>query len=338
MTTNILLEIDEGGQITSTKISSQDFTVSQKLMADNSTPFFLNYRHNPFSDEEISFNTNEKGLLENFEGISENKIDDILFSIVDFKDESIITKSYAYEVSYYRKKRAVRIVEQKYEKVFEIDPIDLFQEDKVINWEITVFSDLDIDITDKVNAGFSISLINESDKFIEDNPLDQKEVSGLLFRLYDDMKVKITSNFSNLDSNITSLSYLNPNLNYNVPIRTTPFAKRTHSLKIKNGMLIEHVLKNPSSIAGFASIPVKVGKSLMSIPAQLLSIQIGNKKKSHELKKLEILSEKELIETEKRLLDAKSELAKTKAYFNEFRVDAKNEIERLDRTIENLKS
>jgi DNA mismatch repair ATPase MutS len=76
----------------------------------------------------------------------------------------------------------------------------------------------------------------------------------------------------------------------------------------------------------------------MSIPAQLISIKIGNKKKTQELKKLEILSEKELIETEKKLLDAKNELVKTKAYYDEFRADAKSEIDRLDQIIENFSS
>lgn len=336
--TNVLVEIDENGQIESTKISSQDFKTSTNIVADTTTPIYLNYRHNPFSDEEISLNINENGLLENFVGTSENKIDDILFSLTDFKSESLITKNRAFEVNFLRKKKAVRIIERQYERVFEIDPLNLLKGDKIVDWDIKVFSDLDIDITEEINAGFTLSLNNKSDKLVENGLGENKDIKGLLFRMYDSLDIKIVSDSIDLDSKYISLSCLNPNLNYNIPIKTTPFAKRTHSLKIKNGILTEHILKNPSSIAGFASIPVKVGKSIMSIPAQLISIEIGNKKKINELNKLEIQSEKELLEAEKKLLDAKSELAKAKGYFNEFRVDAKNEIDRLDQIIENLKS
>ncbi|WP_298754884.1 hypothetical protein [uncultured Psychroserpens sp.] len=337
--TTVLIEIDDdnNGEITSTKVSSQDFKVSQKIVSDLSHPLFLSYNNNPFADEEIKLKINDKGLLESFKGVSENKITDIIFSLTGFENEILSAKGNFLELSFKRKAKPIRIIERTYEKEFNIDSTDLLKTDQLIKWEIKVFSDKDIDISKKVDAGFSIKKAPTSNL---DNVgrINLEKVNGLVFRLYDEAKIEVIGNTIGLSSNIFELSYINPNSSYTVKIRTTPFAKRVHDLIIKNGQLMEHSLNNPSSIVGFASIPIKVGKSLMSIPAQLINIQISNRKKSHELSKLDLKNKKELLDAEKELLNSKNELSQTRIYLNEFRNDAKVEIDRLDQIIRELKS
>lgn len=72
---------------------------------------------------------------------------------------------------------------------------------------------------------------------------------------------------------------------YLVPMKRSAFVKREDSIIMKDGHLLSHKLVQPSSYEGFVSIPVAIAKAIVSIPAQLVSINIDSIKSRASLNK-----------------------------------------------------
>ena len=336
--TVVLVEVDSSGKISSTKISNQNFRISQEIIGDWSKPLFLNYHHNPFSNEEIEFQVNEKGLIENFKGESDNRLEQIIFSLTSFDSEVLKGRQSFSTHSFFRSSKKIRIIEQVFEEEFKISPNEIIGKSKTINWKPKVFSDEDIDSSKIVDASITISANKAASNSSQNNKGTKTETwEGIVFSLHENISINVQGK-GGLGQKEIELSYLDSSSVYSVPVRTTPFARRKHLMSIKDGQLIDHKLTNPSSVEGFSRIPVQIGKAIFSIPSELISLHIGTNKKLTELKRSEIENKKNLLKAEKDLLLAKKDLYQTHAYLEEFRNDSKTEIDKLNQIIQDLES
>ena len=332
--TKVIMEVTSG-KITSTKVVSQQYKISEEVSADYSNPVYLSYRSNPFSDEEVHFELDEKGLLDTIHGSSDNRMDDILFSLIDFNAESSENLQGAYSVMGWRKKVQVKIVEQEFVNHFEIETSKLLTGVIEKKWKATVFFEEDIDESEQVDIGFRISKINASNGAPNETKLTEE--NGLVFPLRTALTINIASLSANLSDYQFLISYYDPSNYYAIPIKTTPFAHRVQKLKIQDGLMESHQLKNPSSMVGIANVPIRMGRAIFSIPAQLFSLHIGTYKKRAELEKLEMAHAKDLVNAKKDLLKAEGDLLKTRTYLRELKNDSNLEIDRLNRIISELK-
>ncbi|MBS9462884.1 hypothetical protein KIM67_10710 [Flagellimonas sp. 389] len=323
--TKILIEQDKEGKIESCKIKEQLFRLKTETRPDTSIPLYLNYKHNPFSDEKIAFQTNEMGLLETLETISDNKGKDILVTLANAPAGIFTEKSFD-KVSLFRKKKEVVIVEKEYERDFQVFVNDILEEDVQIPWKINVFSEMDIDEFREVIADFTLKQENAVSR---DIMMLQEFQNGLCFRSKSVLRLCIHGHMNVSNEKIIKLNYFDSRNVFSVPIKTVPFAKRVHKITVKDGELCSHELSNPSAIKGFIAVPIKVAKAIVSIPAQLISLQIKNIGKHHELEKLHLDNQKELTTKEKELIEAKRELLKTQANLSELKMQASKEIDRL---------
>jgi len=327
----ILMEIDSSNSINSTKVISQEFKISRKHKANYQVPIYLNYFANPFADEKVELKINKDGLLTDVEGSSDNRLEDIFFSLTDFNSE--LNTGLEGMFAFKRKTKTVRILERSFVNTFEISVIELLkQKTKNIPWDITMFADDDLDISTQVSANFSLNA-----KPIQPSSTTKisalKNKSGIVFPLEVPLDIEIRSGIPGLSKHEFNISAYHSDNYFLVPIKTTPFAHRKHVLKILEGKLKSHSLDNPSSISGLANIPVRMAKSVMSIPAELFSIRIGNFRKKAELEKLELAHKKEIHDMRTQLLKSQNEHSKTKNYLNQLRIDSNKEIDRLNELV-----
>jgi hypothetical protein len=61
-----------------------------------------------------------------------------------------------------------------------------------------------------------------------------------------------------------------------ISIKRSAFVKKVYGFKMTNGMLTENTINKPSEMEGFMSIPIKIAKAIVSIPAQIISFKIEN--------------------------------------------------------------
>jgi hypothetical protein len=335
--TTVIVEIDQNNKINSQQVTNQDFRIKQLTRTNYRRPFYLTYLPNPFSDEEVELVLDKNKLLENVSSSSNSRLDDIVFSLSDFNSNSINDfKSYML-FNRKRNKKPMRLLKREFKRYFEI-PLHEITKDapKEQSWDIMLYLDEDVNISTKISAGFKIKSIY--DDSIEGESLKNfRKIKGLVFPLNTALNLQVVPMAKNLESSEFELSCIHPNKYFSVPLKTTPFAHRKHSLKISNGHLMEHHVSNPSSVVGFASIPVRVAKSIISIPAQLFSIQLRNFKAEAELEKTSLQHEKDLTDLENEFLVSKIELNKTKKYIDELKNDSNSEIDRLNSIIQRLR-
>jgi len=103
-----------------------------------------------------------------------------------------------------------------------------------------------------------------------------------------------------------------------VPVKRSAFVKKVYGFKMINGILTENTINKPSEIEGFISIPIKIAKAIVSVPAQLLSFKIENIKRDvtketeqQNLGKAELQTRKNEIAKEGELLKARLDNQKT---------------------------
>ena len=332
--TKAIMEV-QNTSVISAKVISQEFKISEKVKSNFSKPIYLNYRNNPFSDEEVDFNLDSNGLLDTISGSSDNRLDDIIFSLTDFTAESHNGIEASFAMLGKRQRKKIQIIEREFTNHFKIPISELIQGTIKKKWDVTLFLDQDIGVSKKIPVGFNVDLSKKYKKPTLNS--QRKKVTGLFFPHRSSLSIEILSLSGNLTSQELQISYYSSDNYYIVPVKRTPFAHRIHSLKIQDGLLKSHHVTNPSSMVGLASIPVKAGKALMSIPAQIFKIHIGNFKKRAELEKLKITQMKDLVEAKNDLIKSESELIKTKSYLKELKKDSNSEIDNLNQVIRDLK-
>lgn len=330
----VLIGSDKSGSMLSAVLLGQEYSLSTQVQADTSQAFVLTHQYNPFSISEIYFATNKHGLLENMKAISDNQTPEI-FSFLAHAPTDTAESMKLLKVRKVKTPAKIEKVEIKnYERIFFIRIADVINKAQGLNqtWDIKVSSSDNSKAFKTVKADFMLKM----NRILPPQNLPKLKVplvktSGLIFRIRNLFDIEIKSNTLKNTWN-TKLNGLDPEFYYNVPVRSTPFVKRSHELAMLNGELVSHKINIPSAVEAFITIPVNIAKAIVSIPAQILSLRIDFTSKKKELaESIQSLKQtEEEINKQKALTKAESELA-------EIKIQCLQDLERLEHTNKTLR-
>lgn len=348
----IMIESDVSGHVLRAEIIQRDFMATTGVQVDNSVTYSLLYKENSFANEEIAIAITEEGLLESLDAVSDNQTAKIVASLV--KAPEVMIPDFTITPQAEGEQQITFFEFKEYNKTFKLNAWETVENKYKVEWIILVYSEARPENEFQgINAGFTVKSKLGPNQTPAIGSVNQDEsIAGILFRPKTRVSVLIESLDEQSKVQIDNLSYIHKGFIYPVPIRTTPFAKRKQKLVIEKGQLISHTVENPSSINGFISIPIDIGKALISIPAQIISIRINtitrrkeletaegnlfgeilkNQEKQQKLKEFELNKRKEELNYEQKILQLKSTVAQTK-------IDGALEIQRLEKVISELKS
>ena len=143
------------------------------------------------------------------------------------------------------------------------------------------------------------SLSTNNLKLVVDLPFapkkEQTKFDGIAYRPLAPLMLKLMAGENEADS----LSILLPNGAPVVclPVSRSGFVERVGSIEFQDGMIKAIALKKPSEALAFVSIPIEIGKAIVSIPAELVQIKINSEN-----------SKKDLYEAQKSRFEAKKAL------------------------------
>ena len=343
------LHIDDNDKLTSTQVVQQDFKIKTTTKADASTCFFLEYRNDPLANHEFKLKLNEELLLENVDLVLSSQTPEI-FSALSVAPTEIADTAAGdsfLETTIDAPPPAKTII-KKVKKQFVIPAWkSTVEKGDEVHWPVVInphdeglSGDLQI-----VDIGFRLFTKIEQD---DQNTTETSETDGtqywpgLLFRPRINAVTSVFSKIKaqELQFDLEGMQLLSKDHLICVPIRSTPFVKRTHTLSITKGELVAHNISNPSSLQGFIGIPINIAKAIVSIPAQLVRIQIkqinDEKARLIAIKELEEVKEEEKFSQEKLLASEQARL-KTEARLLELTNDSSLEIRRLEYVISQLK-
>ncbi|MCE1198106.1 MAG: hypothetical protein LWW85_03985, partial [Marinilabiliales bacterium] len=103
---------------------------------------------------------------------------------------------------------------------------------------------------------------------------------------------------------------------------------RTNKITMQDGLVLSNEINNPSSVEGFAMIPVNIAKAIVSIPTQLVQFKFDNTTKLEALEKEKLNYEKALRENEKYLYTRQQELEKVKLDLEKARLTNASDLEK----------
>lgn len=349
--TKIAIGLSDTNEIVEEQLLERRYDLTTTTVADTSKTFCLYQNTQPFFHDEVDFQVNEKGLLENMKVVMEDKTPQIFNSFLqEFTPKSSIKGDFIEALLPLPK--PVRYEVYEFTKYVELPAWPTTNEATPVPWNVTLYPLNGGCIHHKVDLGFKISTTVEGH---QSSP-QQTSYKGLLFR----PKVTATVTIEDKKASATfkkTVELFNKEQIIVVPLLRKRFVKRTQELTIQNGQLLAHRIVTPSSVEGFVNIPVDILRALVAIPAQLVRFRIDVTSAKRELEvqkgllereitqnkeaqnremqqvqeKSQITIEQERIKYEAQLLKASNALAQVKK-------DASIEIERLQREIKNAKT
>lgn len=330
-TAKVGLAFDESGKLMHAKLAKQDFSLSTFIQADTSVIHSLKYNENPFSNEKITLSSNENGLLESLDVISDNQTPKIVASLLNTSPE--LGDGHKARIIPDEVKADYRWELKEFSKTFKVNAWESTKNPITVNWDIMVplgnhtkganpfniingdfvISSIRCDtLTQPLNQRIQETNSEKSEEKkrsnIADKDLDKKgkqvsisknDISGVLFRAKTPVIIDIKGFSEKNSTSIIGLSFFNREFSYSIPIRSTPFVERKQKLIIKNGELLSHSIENPSLMVGLVSIPIEIFKSIMSIPAQIISLRIDTTARKKELKEVKNALSREIIKSKK---------------------------------------
>lgn len=291
---SLQIDKDDSGTIKQVQISDLYMEPTIIVVPDSTSLIGVQYLSNIFTDNDFSITKNIDGLLSNTSFKSDDKIGNIISSLITtskIKDADLAAAQGENLTS-----TTIEV-----EETFTIYCYQIKQGTTEIRWKVpllqndqTIYYPLDFTIQTPFNP-ININLDEYPGLFTRSNSLQNFSI------------------FS--EKNEYKFSIIAPNLEQiiKVPVRKPFFNKIESTPTFTNGILLDNKLSKPSEVEGFATIPINILKAIVSIPAQIFQFKITQIKDStHFEKELKLLkdakgiSEKEqktIAELEKKIKD-----------------------------------
>lgn len=277
-TATVIVTQDAGTKnIIDTKLSEITFDSTVQIVPDTRSFFSIKYTPSFFSNDDLKLSINSSGLIEGINLTAEDRIANIIAEVavapktILSADEAEAKKKSL--VSATSKEGVTVITETKqYNNNFFILTNEIRKENASRRWIINVDGASETDSTVDASFRLKFDIPSPGSFLFKDN---FQELEGILLR---PLQTIIMS--THTSSCIPPLQYqlLVPDESkvVSISIKRSAFVKKVYGFKMTNGMLTENTINKPSEMEGFMSIPIKIAKAIVSIPAQIISFKIEN--------------------------------------------------------------
>ncbi|MFY8019750.1 MAG: hypothetical protein ACOVP1_01080 [Bacteroidia bacterium] len=325
-------------------IIEQSFLISTETIAETENLLSLNYNPNPFMSDEIKYSVNSKGLLESVKAITEDRTPEIISKIAEAPQ---IVFGVSDNTMMFTDNHPEIVKIKEFTSDFIIRASTISNSKKTNNWKILILNELDSSKLPKVvDAQFSIRTeeASSNEKAISLSTLvdnccsSNTKVDGILTRPLKNISLKIESNIDTEDSSntpTTIIAIADKTKLIVIPIKRTAFVKRTNKLEFQDGFILSNEIVKPSSVEGFVSIPIKIAKAVVSIPAELVQFKIDNTKRLDDLEKAKLGYEKSMLENQKFELTKQQEIEKVKLEIQKTDLSNNLELQKLKLELQN---
>ena len=258
------------------KLSEIVFDNTVQIVPDTRNTFAIKYTPSFFSNDDLKFSINSSGLIEGINLTAEDRITNIIAEVAGATKISLSPDEEAAKTkSLYEKVKAGATViteTKQYNNNFFILTNEIRKGNVFRRWVINV--DGKSANNNTIDASFHLKFdIPSPESFLFKE--SSQEFDGILIRPLQTIIMSIHAASSNPplqyqvlvpdESKVVSIS-----------IKRSAFVKKVYGFKMINGMLTENTINKPSEMEGFMSIPIKIAKAIVSIPAQIISLKIEN--------------------------------------------------------------
>lgn len=308
----LVITKDAAGTITAASVSQILLTTVVKIVPDTGKVYTIAYKPSIFSNDTLSISINAHGLLEGINLTAEDRITSLVDQIIS-APQLILNGEQGFPSPLATEKgEAVTIELRELTNNFFVSPEQVNAGSANMSWKIK------LEGAQKPNVDPDASFDVKFEKSGQGSPT-KTETKGLFTRTF--TTVKMTVKPQSLPTNpAATYALIIPDTTslVSLSITRTPFVKKTQTMKFTNGIATEASTTKPSEVEGFVGIPIKIGKALASIPAQLLSFRIEHIRKEtllqtsqQSLAKAELTNKKNEIAYEAELTKARLESQKT---------------------------
>jgi hypothetical protein len=276
-----------GGKIQDTpQLLELSISPQTTIEADTNQLIALDYRGDIFSSDEIRITVSAGSLLENIYASTDDRVDEIVTRLANVPADIVSetqARAFAKDIGTSYEVREVS-------RVFETSSKETATDGKIKrDWKITIENK-------ELNVSFDLKNISHRKQL----PLtDRKTYDGILTRPL--VRQNWEFSLQGGAQKVMAFTCMMPDQSrlVCVPVRRSWLVKKLQLPKLSNGLLVENYIQKPSEAEAFVSIPIAIGKALVSIPAQLLRFRITHDK----LKTEEENAELELLKARKARAD-----------------------------------
>ena len=298
-----------------TKLKELNISAVSETLPDTSQLLLVKYTRSSFANDDVKIGVNAMGLLENVASVTEDRFTNVIIALLEAPSSVLKTTPDAMA----NLDAAIVVTKEikEYTKEFILQP------DKIIIgggdcfiWIIKVTDEPNNPV--QVEASFKVSF---SSPFAA-NSSNQSTASTIVAGDGIYVRPSIALQISFLPYNNNLLQTISANAaTITVPdvtkaillsVTRTMMVKKTQTLKLQNGMLLENAIVKPSESESFISIPVNILKAIFSIPAQLLTFRIHHIQQQKTLVTEDAAFAKAKLDSEKAKLSTDAELSKAK--------------------------
>ncbi len=277
-TATVIVTKDAGTKnIIDTKLSEITFDSTVQIVPDTRSFFSIKYTPSFFSNDDLKLSINSSGLIEGINLTAEDRIANIIAevavapkTILSADEAEAKKKSLVSETS----KEGVTVITEtkQYNNNFFILTNEIRKENASRRWIINVDGASETDSTVDASFRLKFDIPSPGSFLFKDN---FQELEGILLRPLQTI-IMSTHTFSCIPPLQYQLLVPDESKVVSISIKRSAFVKKVYGFKMTNGMLTENTINKPSEMEGFMSIPIKIAKAIVSIPAQIISFKIEN--------------------------------------------------------------
>ncbi|MFC0513370.1 hypothetical protein ACFFGT_04135 [Mucilaginibacter angelicae] len=281
-------------KITSAKVGELSVSTLVSIVPDTKFSFKLEYSANYFSNDEFKISTGPTGLLDSISTTTEDRLGNIIGLTADVPSKILSIQQTA--LGLIPPPTGNQASETRtFNKSFFLSARDIRKGKAVCSWFIN--ADGQINKTTEADASFIIEFSPERNERVSANSISPS--AGIFTRPLKTiiMTVRPKSRSTNRQGIVkTEIQIPDVTRLINIPVKRSPFVKRVNTPKFSNGMITGNFMNKPSEVEGFLSIPINIGKALVSIPGQLFSFKIQHQ---HQNEIASLLLQKKLMDLKK---------------------------------------
>ncbi len=276
-TAKVITSLNTDNVVVSAALSELQLQTTVITEADTNQLLGINYNSFVFANDEVRLTTDSEGLLETVSATAEDRISNIIADISQAPKYILDgqTPKLAFASLDMITPNPVALTKTNiYTNTFAVLADELLNSPLERTWIINV-DGANTALT--VDASFQCTF---SPRTYKDLPEDE-EIKGLLTRPLCKIKLDLYSKDNSNSGAYTAkpvstfaITVPDTSIFIEVPILRAAFVKKITLPKFSKGSLIENYINKPSQVEAALSIPINVLKTIVSIPAQLLSFKI----------------------------------------------------------------
>ena len=265
-------------EIKEVKLADYTIQLATRTVADMRKPLVVEYQSNLLFNDELDIKVTEQGLLDSTIASSEDQTTQIITDLADapkqltdhainrMVENSTAADSSTSDITH------VEIQKRQKKLVFKGSELTSGKQEE---WGIELY------VSNSQNGS------SKKEKFgvvlkpkIERGKSHKKGESGEFIGLVTRRRVNAEFEIVLFDEKLNeyhgqvSTAIVDTTVDYPIELKRKPFVKNETNLVFKEGFLLQHKAITPSSYHGFISIPIEIGKAIMSIPGQLFSFKV----------------------------------------------------------------